>query len=52
MGAPSGYIHRIIIHQAVAAALAGYGPGILTSYALVGLAERGGASIVLTLPMA
>ena len=52
MGAPSGYIHRIIIHQAVAAALAGYGPGILVSYALVGLAERGGASIVLTMPMA
>lgn len=52
MGAPSSYIHRIIIHQAVAAALAGYGPGILVSYALVGLAERGGASIVLTVPMA
>jgi putative ABC transport system permease protein len=52
MGAPSRYIHRIIVHQAVAAALAGYGPGIAVSYFLVGLAERGGASIVLTVPMA
>ena len=52
MGAPGGYIHRIIVAQAVAAALVGYGCGIGISYALVGLASRGGASIVLTGPMA
>jgi putative ABC transport system permease protein len=52
MGAPGGYIHRIIVVQAVAAALVGYGCGIVIGYVLVGLAERGGASIVLTGPMA
>jgi putative ABC transport system permease protein len=52
MGAPGGYIHRIIVAQAVAAALVGYGCGIVISYFLVGLAERGGAAIVLTGPMA
>jgi putative ABC transport system permease protein len=52
MGAPSGFIHRIIVSQAVAAALVGYGFGIIISYFLVGLAERGGASIVLPWPMA
>ena len=52
MGAPGGYIHRIIVAQAVAAALVGYGFGIVISYFLVGLAERGGASIVLPPGMA
>lgn len=52
MGAPGGYIHRIIVVQAVAAALVGYTCGIVIGYVLVGLAERGGASIVLTGPMA
>jgi len=52
MGAPGHYIHRIIVTQAVAAALVGYGFGIAISYVLVDLAERGGASIVLPLPMA
>ncbi len=52
MGAPGGYIHRIIVTQAVAAALVGYGCGIVISYFLVDLAARGGASIVLTPPMA
>lgn len=47
MGAPGGYIHRIIVVQAVAAALVGYGCGIVISYVLVDLAARGGASIVL-----
>jgi len=52
MGAPGSYIHRIIVAQAVVAALVGYGFGIAISYFLVGLAERGGASIVLPPPMA
>lgn len=52
MGAPSGYIHRIIVVQAVAAAMVGYSFGIGIGFVLVRLAERGGASIVLTGPMA
>lgn len=47
MGAPGSYIHRIIIAQAVAAALVGYVCGIAISFFLVDLAARGGASIVL-----
>ncbi|GFK94924.1 putative ABC transporter permease [Fundidesulfovibrio magnetotacticus] len=47
MGAPGGYIHRIIVLQALASAFAGYTPGIALSYLLVGLAEKGGASILL-----
>ena len=52
MGAPGGYIHRIIVAQAVTAALVGYTCGIGISYFLVGLAERGGASILLPPGMA
>ena len=52
MGAPGGYIHRIIVIQAVAAALVGYGCGIVISYFLIDLAARGGASIVLPPGMA
>ncbi|OLN24507.1 putative ABC transporter, permease protein [Desulfovibrio sp. DV] len=52
MGAPGGYIHRIIVAQAVAAALVGYAFGIAISYFLVSLAERGGASILLPPGMA
>jgi len=52
MGAPGSYIHRIIVAQAVTAALVGYVFGIGISYFLVGLAERGGASIVLPPGMA
>jgi len=47
MGAPSSYIHRIIVAQAVAAALVGYVFGIGISFVLVALAAHGGASIVL-----
>ena len=47
MGAPGGYIHRIIVIQAVAAALVGYGCGIVVSLFLVDLAAKGGASVVL-----
>ena len=47
MGAPGGYIHRIIVAQAVTAALVGYGCGIAISFFLVDLAAGGGASIVL-----
>ncbi len=48
MGAKNGYLYRIIMAQAVAAAFIGYFPGIALSHVLVHLAEKGGASIVLT----
>ncbi|WP_243360663.1 ABC transporter permease [Fundidesulfovibrio terrae] len=47
MGASNWYIYHIIIIQALASAFAGYGLGICISYVLVGLAEKGGASIIL-----
>jgi len=47
MGASSGYIHRIIVIQALASAFAGYTMGILVSYVVVQFSEKGGASILL-----
>lgn len=48
MGAKNGYLYKIIMAQAVAAAFIGYFPGIIISHVLVKLAEKGGASILLT----
>ncbi len=48
MGAKNGYLYKIIMAQAVAAALIGYFPGVIISHVLVKLAEKGGASILLT----
>jgi putative ABC transport system permease protein len=52
MGAAGAYIYKIILWQAVISALAGYGFGIAISFFVVRSAERGGANIVLTSPMA
>jgi putative ABC transport system permease protein len=51
MGAKNGYLYKIIMAQAVAAAVVGYVPGIALSHVLVRLAEAGGASILLTWKM-
>jgi putative ABC transport system permease protein len=51
MGANNGYLYKIIMAQAVAAALVGYFPGSVLSHVLVRLAEKGGASILLTWKM-
>jgi len=51
MGAKNGYLYKIIMAQAVAAAVVGYVPGIALSHLLVHLAEAGGASILLTWKM-
>jgi len=51
MGAGGAYIYKIILWQAVINALAGYGLGIVISVFVVHSAERGGANIVLTVPM-
>jgi putative ABC transport system permease protein len=47
MGARNSYLYRIIITQALAAAVVGYVLGISISLVLVRLAEKGGASILL-----
>lgn len=47
MGATNGYIYRVIIKQAVAAALIGYSIGIAVSYGAVYASRDGGAAIVL-----
>jgi putative ABC transport system permease protein len=47
MGAGNWYIHKIIIIQALASAVVGYTLGIVVSYVLVQLAEKGGASSLL-----
>jgi putative ABC transport system permease protein len=51
MGAKNAYLYKIILAQAVAAAVVGYAPGIAISHVLVRLAEAGGASILLTWKM-
>lgn len=47
MGASNRYIHRIIVIQALASAVAGYTFGILISYVVVQFSEKGGATILL-----
>jgi putative ABC transport system permease protein len=47
MGASNGYIHRIIVIQALVSALAGYTLGISISFVIVQFSEKGGASILL-----
>lgn len=52
MGAPGRYIHGIIIAQAVISAVIGYALALCVSLSIVGLAEKSGAAILLTAPMA
>lgn len=52
MGAPNGYIYRIIIQQAVASGVAGYLFGLGISLAIIHFADLGGASIILPWPLA
>jgi len=47
MGATNGYIYRIIMKQAVIAAVIGYGLGISLSILVVHESSKGGANIVL-----
>ena len=52
MGAKNTYIYRIIVIQALVAAVAGYTLGISISFVVVRLASKGGASVLLPWPLA
>lgn len=52
MGAPASYLHRIILTQAVIAALIGYGIGISVAEAVVFLGHNGSAALLLPLFLA
>lgn len=52
MGAPDGYILRILIGQAVISAVLGYGIGMVICYSIVYLRRFGETAIVLPWPMA
>jgi putative ABC transport system permease protein len=52
MGAPNSYIYRVIITQSVLSAVAGYALAMVISYFVVSGSQRGGASILLPLPVA
>jgi putative ABC transport system permease protein len=52
MGAPNGYIYRVIITQAAMSAVMGYVLGMCVSFFVVHASQQGGAAILLPLPMA
>lgn len=52
IGASSGYIHAVIINQALASAVIGYAIGMAGCYGVVALGERYGLSIVVPSPVA
>jgi len=52
MGASNGYLYRVILQQAIISAAAGYALAMGVSYLVVQGSQRGGAAILLPLPMA
>ena len=52
MGATNGYLYRVIIQQAVASAVVGYSLAMVVSAFVVRGSTKGGAAILLPLPMA
>jgi putative ABC transport system permease protein len=52
MGASNGYLYRVIIQQAVISAVTGYALAMGVSHFVVLGSQRGGAAILLPLPMA
>jgi putative ABC transport system permease protein len=52
MGAPNSYVYRVILKQAVISALLGYVLGMIVSVLVVHGSAKGGAAILLPLPMA
>jgi putative ABC transport system permease protein len=52
MGATNGYLYRVIIQQAVISALFGYGLAMIVSWFVVRGSVKGGAAILLPLPVA
>jgi putative ABC transport system permease protein len=52
MGAPNRYVYKVIVTQATISALIGYVLGMIVSAFVVHASQRGGAAILLPLPMA
>ena len=52
MGATNGYLYRVIVQQAVISALVGYSLAMVVSSFIVSGSAKGGAAILLPLPMA
>jgi putative ABC transport system permease protein len=52
MGAPNSYVYRVIIKQAAISAVIGYVLGMIVSMFVVHASQKGGAAILLPLPMA
>jgi putative ABC transport system permease protein len=52
MGAPNRYVYKVIVTQAAISALIGYVLGMIVSAFVVHASQRGGAAILLPLPMA
>jgi putative ABC transport system permease protein len=52
MGATNGYLYRVIIQQAIISALFGYALAMVVSWFVVRGSVRGGAAILLPMPMA
>jgi putative ABC transport system permease protein len=51
MGATNGYLYRVLIEQAVWSAVLGYGFAMVAAYFIVQASEKGGALILMPLPM-
>ena len=51
MGATNGYLYRVLIEQAVWSAVLGYGFAMIAAYFIVEASEKGGALILMPLPM-
>ena len=51
MGATNGYLYRVLIEQAVWSAVLGYGFAMVAAYFIVEASEKGGALILMPLPM-
>jgi putative ABC transport system permease protein len=52
MGAPNGYVYKVIIHQAAISAVVGYVLGMAVSVFVVRASQHGGAAILLPWPLA
>jgi putative ABC transport system permease protein len=52
MGAPNSYVYKVIMQQAAISAVIGYVLGMIVSVLVVHASQKGGAAILMPLPMA
>jgi putative ABC transport system permease protein len=52
MGAPNGYVYKVIMKQAAISAVIGYALGMIVSVFVVQGSQKGGAAILMPMPMA